>query len=118
MSAKSLTEALKPFLTFANMLQRLPEDFQLTRGSHMAARQLTVRDFRDLLAAAASTPAEPAPMDETDLKEELAYVQAWLNSTRREDRSLHPEHLANALIKGKRLQAQIAILKETTDDHP
>jgi hypothetical protein len=53
-TALRMREAVEPFLAFArpSMFSHLPDNVILTNGSPMAHQQLTVRDFRKLLAAA------------------------------------------------------------------
>lgn len=51
-------KALEPFIAFASLpgFDRLPDDLQLTNGSRIAARQLTVADFRALSKAGEVKP--------------------------------------------------------------
>ncbi|RIY00175.1 hypothetical protein D3218_12870 [Aureimonas flava] len=47
----TLREALAPFCAFANYLARAPDDLVMTRGSWIAAQQVTAGDFRRARAA-------------------------------------------------------------------
>lgn len=57
----SVAAAFKPFADFmaGGTFDKLPAEFHITAGSHLARRQVTVNDLRNLAAAIASEPPEP-----------------------------------------------------------
>lgn len=57
-------DVAKPFLDYVKLsgFERLPDDMPLTAGSRMAARQITVGDFRRLAAALSAHPCTTSPV--------------------------------------------------------
>lgn len=47
-SKREMVEALEPFAAYASMsgFDKLPDDAEMTRGSRIAARQVTASDFK------------------------------------------------------------------------